>query len=390
MEIPMNKLTPVLAFLLFAGCACYAEGSVTFNIYNSSYVYNDENGSDWDLTQYTLTYIEDIFQPYFTINVNDSLAFRIGSGFLIPFNQESKILDYYPYVQTRMTFGKELLVIGSLDGNHNFPAPIMDPASGITPAIRVTNHNHITYGMVSNAAPNELAEYNPTLDEDTHGVYEYGGSLAWNENIGSGELYVNWQEMDLSNSLESHRERFDVGLIDAYEMAGFIPMYGCLHYWHNGGHETYHPIGVTENYTGAFGLRDTNFDILYMFSILFPVRGVDSLNVYGQAVYLDYHIRIFGIDVEPEFFVTDEWLNHKDHFISAEGDPYFYVPLYLGLNIYYNFYFDKDKTTLIQIGFVNGTYLGTVDETYTFLNLRNDQLFRINFQYVFDIVKPGQ
>ena len=383
-------LLPVL--LIFAASVSYSNPSVTFDIFNSSYVYDDENGNgngnNWDLTQYTLTYIQDIFQPYFTIKVNDMLSFKAGAGFLIDFNQESKIDNYYPYISTILNFGETTLTVGSIDNNHNMPAPLMDEASSITPDIRVTNHNHILDGIYSNAAPGELSEFNPTLGEDTCGYYQYGGAFNWNTSCSlSGELYINWQEMDLSNAVEDHRERFDAALIESYDLLDAVPLYGCVHYWHNGGHETYHPVLVTENYTAAFGLRNTNFDILYLASEMYYDRDIPSMSVFGQAIYLDYHIRFGDFDIQPEFFVSDSWMNPGDQFISVEGDPYFYTPLYAGINFYYNFYFDKERTTLCQMGFVNGTYIAAVNEPYSFDNIRNDFLLRVNFKYSFDIIK---
>lgn len=381
---------PVFLFMLITSFS-YPSPSVTFDIFNSSYVYDDENGNgngnDWDLTQYTLTYIQDIFQPYFTIKLNDMLSFKAGAGFLIDFNQESKVDNYYPYVSTTLNFGGTTLTVGSIDNNHNMPAPMMDEASSITPDIRITNHNHMMYSLFSNAAPDEITEFNPTIDEDTCGFYQYGGALNWNTAYNlSGELYLNWQEMDISNAFESHRERFDTALIESYQLFDVVPLYGCLHYWHNGGHETDHPVPVTENYTAAFGLRNTNFDILYMASEMYYDRNIPSMSVFGQAIYIDYRLRFWNFEIQPEFFISDAWINPGDQFISVEGDPYFYVPLYAGINFYYNFYFDKERTTLCQMGFVNGTYIAATSEPYSPDNLRNDFLLRVNFQYSFDIL----
>src|SRR5208337_1339242 len=105
--------------------------------------------------------------------------------------------------------------------------------------------------------------------------------------------------MDISNNFEIHRERFDCALIETYELFGELPLYGCAHYWHNGGHETYHPVLVTENYTAALGIRNTNIDILYMVSELFPDRDIPSMAIFGQAIYIDYHIRIWNIEIQP-------------------------------------------------------------------------------------------
>jgi hypothetical protein len=301
------------------------------------------------------------------------------------FNQQQKLDNYYPYVQTRLDFGISALTVGSIDNNHNMPAPMMDEASSITPDIRITNHNHMPYSLFESVASNEFTEFNPTVDDDTCGFYQYGGAYTWDSVMGKGELYLNWQEMDLSNAFEDHRERFDCALIESYRLFNALPLYGCVHYYHNGGHETDHPVPVTENYTGAFGLRNTNIDILYMVSELFPDRDIPSMAVFGQAVYIDYHFRIWDIEIQPEFFISDAWINPNDHFISVEGDPYFYVPLYAGINIYYNVYFDKERTTLCQMGFVNGTYIASTGESYNPDSIRNDFLLRVNFQYSFNI-----
>jgi hypothetical protein len=243
------------------------------------------------------------------------------------------------------------------------------------------------YSLFSNVAPNEITEFYPTIDDDTCGFYQYGGALNWNTAYNlSGELYLNWQEMDISNAFEAHRERFDTALIESYRLFDVVPLYCCLHYWHNGGHETDHPVPVTENYTAAFGLRNTNFDILYMASEMYYDRNIPSMSVFGQAIYIDYRLRFWNFEIQPEFFVSDAWINPDDQFISVEGDPYFYVPLYAGINFYYNFYFDKERTTLCQMGFVNGTYIAATSEPYSPDNLRNDFLLRVNFQYSFDIL----
>lgn len=390
----MLRFILTVLLILFTASFSFSTPEVTFNIFNSSYVYDDENGSgngnNWDVTQYTLTYIQDIFQPYFTIKMNDMLAFKLGAGFLIDFNQESKVDNYYPYISTTLDFGESTLTVGSIDNNHNMPAPLMDEASSITPNIRITNHNHMMYSLFSNVAPNEIIEYNPTINEDTCGFYQYGGSLNWNTAYNlSGELYMNWQEMDISNALENHRERFDCALIESYELLDVIPLYGVIHYWHNGGHETPHPVPVTENYTAAFGLRNTNIDILYMASEMYFDRDIPSFSTFGQAIYIDYHLRFGNLDIQPEFWVNDTWIIPNNHFISVEGDPYFNTPLYAGINFYYNFYFDKEKTTLCQMGFVNGTYITSPSVSYSPDNIRNDFLLRVNFQYSFDIIKEN-
>ncbi len=359
----MKKFIFIL-LLLSAAAALFPETITQFRIKNQGLAYNGENGTYWEETRYTLTYFEDVVQPYLDINVDSNVEFKLGAGFLIPFNQEEKIFNYYPYVQSRFMFQGFTLMLGSLDGNHDFPPAILDPLVNMTPEMRVITKSQVpvTY---------ETFPYGI----DSHGMYEYGLEALWDQPFGKGDLYMNWQLPDTTN----HRERFDVGLIHKTD-----PFYAGLHYWHNGGHENPHPVSITEDYTGAFGLRNTNFSVLYLCSYFIPDREFNPrLNVFGEGIYLEYNFSLFDLQWQSQLFVSDEFINTNHQYISIEGDPFYRVPFYFGLNIYRTFHIEKDID--LKIGFVNGVFMPHPGTQFSWLMIRYDQMMKADMEFAFDI-----
>lgn len=359
----MNKIVLIVFLALPLG---FVHSAVQFRLKNTAFIYNAENTAYWEETRTTLTYLEDLIQPYFVFSVNTNIEFRAGVGVLVPFNQEGKIANYYPYVQSRFNADGWTLVIGSLDVNHNFPEPVLDPLTSLTPQVRVlsktqipVNYENFPYGI------------------DSHGQYEYGIQTKWDQFFGEGELYINWQLEDTVN----HRERFDIGLIHSYEI-----FYGAFHYWHNGGHENPHPVAITEDYTAALGLRNADFSVLYLASYFIPDREQNAqLNVFGQAIYGEYRLRLFDFEFVFHGFLSDELLMTNHQFISIEGDPFYRAPVYFGLDIYRSWKLFDD--IVLKIGFVNGIYLVYPERTYNWDSYRYDQMIRADMEFKFDILQ---
>jgi len=348
-----------LTLLIFLFFTQNIYSSVDFNIFNSSYAYNGENGAYWEETRYTLTYFENLFQPYFTIKSSENLTFKIGCGFLLPFNQEDKIKNFYPYFQTKIENDGFSFIMGSLENNHNFPPCILDPLVNLTPQVRVITKSQIPidyetfpYGIYS------------------HGFYEYGLQIKYKDYL---DVYYNWQLPDN----QFHRERFDIGLI-----VSFNSIYFGTHYWHNGGHENPHPVEITENYIVAAGLRNTNFSILYLVSYFLPDRDSrPELNVFGQALYLEGNFYLFEFKFQPILFFTSSFINRSEKYISIEGDPFYRVPFYAGFNVEKSIKIGKE--CIINIGFVNGTFLPYTDVSWTPIMIRYDQKLVVNLEYKF-------
>jgi len=197
-----------------------------------------------------------------------------------------------------------------------------------------------------------------------------------------GELYMNWQLADTTN----HRERFDVGLIQ--EGVAEIPLYFAFHYWHNGGHEHEHVIGITENYVGSVGWEFPSVGkrsgFYYLVSYFLPDRdNRPELNQFGQAFYTRWDLSFENWRVVPHLFVSSEWLGKGEKFVSIEGDPFYRVPLYAGVNVFY-----QQKIVngaVFTLGFVNGTFLPSTTSPYDWKMIRYDQLIRVEFQYEFPV-----
>ncbi|MCB0404690.1 MAG: hypothetical protein KDD51_07865, partial [Bdellovibrionales bacterium] len=67
-----------------------SKNSVKLRLYNSGYAYNGENDA-WAETRVTLTYFENLFEPTLLVDINPEIAFKVGAGLLIPFDQEQKV-----------------------------------------------------------------------------------------------------------------------------------------------------------------------------------------------------------------------------------------------------------------------------------------------------------
>ncbi len=348
----------IFVFILLISAPVFSE--VQFRLYNSGYAYNDEQGHDWEYTQGTLTYFEDLVQPYFYISEIPGVEFRLGSGFLIPFNQNEKILDYYPYVQSKFLLGNYSLIVGSLENNHDFAPFMMDPIVNITPQNRVPISENIP-------------SMNPT---NTMSFYEYGGQLKYKDDNQKADFYMNWQNPDT----ESFRERFDVGVIYSYDM-----FYVAGHYWHNGGHEHTHVVNITENYNGAAGLKNETFSLLYTASYWLPDRDSNpQLNVFGQAFYGEYNFKMWEFLFTVQAFVSDQFIITNHQYISIEGDPFYRPPLYIGFNIHRTIKFTDEIA--LTFGFVNGTFLPAPDVPWN-MDIRYDQELKADMEYRFDLIK---
>lgn len=372
----MKRFLGLLALLGAVSVSVYASETnggllpdplgIKFNLRNIAYAYNAENASYWEETRVTLTYIEDLLEPSFTFSYGPNSDFRLGAGLLLGFDQENKLKTWYPVMQYRFRNDGGYFVVGTLENDHDFPAPILDPLTRITPQIRVLTASQVP--ITSDTYP---------LGMMSHGFYEYGIQYRWDNIIGKGELYLNWQLPDTTN----HRERFDVGLIENWN-----GLYGAAHYWHNGGHENPHPVSITENYTGALGFKNSNFTFCALASYFLPDRDVHpESNVTGFALLAEYRVTLWDWDFEFIAFCSDNLWEPSHQFISVEGDPFYRVPAYLGLNIAREFRFNEDFA--LKFSFVNGTFLPYRDSTYSTIMIRYDQYVAADFHWSFDIVQ---
>jgi len=337
-----------------------------FGISNSFYAYNGENTA-WDKTRVTLTYLDDLVEPFLLVRTSEVLSFKLGVGALVAMNQEQKIRDYFPIVQTKVTFPDWSATFGTLDPGHDFPSPILDPLTSFVAQIRTNGSDQV---------PTHYESF-PRTTEFTHGVYEYGASFKWLQPSNRGELYINWHLPDTTN----HRERFDIGLTTR-DSSGGIPLYLGAHYWHNGGHENAHVVSITENYTAALGLREDYYNLLALGSFFLPDRdGNPKANYAGLALYADFTVKAGSWSVTPSVFISDELRNPKNIYFSVEGDPFFRVPFYIGMN------FEKTwewfEGCQLKLGFVNGFFQRSAAEKFNPTQMRYDQLVRFTFKYLF-------
>ena len=373
----MKKLIFSAFILLSSFSFAYSAPEVDFNLYTSSYAYNGEN-TQWEETRTTLTYFENFTEASFKIKFNELIDVDLGLAVLIPFTFEfPDNVRFFPIVTSRIGNDAVQLRIGTLKGGHNLPAPIRDPLIDMTPVVRSTIDNTLIKD-----GP-ETYKYN---DKFTHGYYEYGASFEWFKG-GRGEIYMNWQMLHT----ERHRERFDVGLTYALDFVSpiFTPYIG-IHYWHNGGHEF--PLvvntttgectpAITENYTGAIGINSKWLSILYLASYNIPDRD-NNVTQFGHGLYLRGTIPVKNwFEIEPLMFVSGWYLNHDHRFISVEGDPFFRVPFYAGLNIKKEFVFDNGIS--LSLGFINGIFLTETGE----VGGRYDQALSFNFTYNIPVTK---
>ena len=363
-------LIATLSILSWGG-ACFAV-DVDFQVYTSSYAYNSEN-THWEQTRTTLTYFENFTEALFDIKFNEIIDVQLGAAIFMPFTFEFPDgVRVFPIVTSRIGNEDVQLRLGTMKSGRNLPAPIRDPLIDMTPVVRSTWGNT----LIDN---NEQYLYD---EKFTHGHYEYGGSLDWFK-YGKGELYMNWQVLDTGR----HRERFDVGFDWALDFVSpiFTP-YIAIHYWHNGGHENDRLPGVppmTENYTAAIGINSKHLSILYLASYNFEDR--DKPGKFGHGLYLRGDIPITPntnwFVIEPIIFVSGWYLNHDHQFISVEGDPFYRVPFYAGLNIKKEFVFDNGIS--LSFAFINGVFLTEQGEVGT----RFDQTISFNFTYRIPITK---
>lgn len=373
----MKKLLFTALLLLVSYSFTYAAPEVDFNLYTSSYAYNAEN-TQWEETRTTLTYFENFTEAAFKIKFNEFIDIDLGLAVLLPFTFEfPDNVRFFPIVTSRIGNDAVQLRIGTLKGGHNLPAPIRDPLIDMTPVVRSTIDNTLIKD-----GP-ETYKYN---DKFTHGYYEYGASLEWFKG-GRGEIYMNWQILHT----ERHRERFDVGFTYALDFVSpiFTPYIG-VHYWHNGGHEF--PLvvntttgertpSITENYTGAIGINSKHLSILYLASYNIPDRD-NNVTQFGHGIYLRGSIPVKNwFEIEPLVFVSGWYLNNNHRFISVEGDPFFRVPFYAGLNIKKEFVFKNGIS--LSLGFINGVFLTETGE----VGGRYDQTLSFNFTYSIPITK---
>ena len=373
----MKRLLLIVTLLIMFNNFAVAAPEVDFNLFTSSYAYNGEN-TQWEETRTTLTYFENFTEASFKIKFNELIDVDLGLAVLIPFTFEfPDNVRFFPIVTSRIGNDAVQLRIGTLKGGHNLPAPIRDPLIDMTPVVRSTIDNTLIKD-----GP-ETYKYN---DKFTHGYYEYGASFEWFKG-GRGEIYMNWQMLHT----ERHRERFDVGLTYALDFVSpiFTPYIG-IHYWHNGGHEF--PLvvntttgectpAITENYTGAIGINSKWLSILYLASYNIPDRD-NNVTQFGHGLYLRGTIPVKSwFEIEPLMFVSGWYLNHDHRFISVEGDPFFRVPFYAGLNIKKEFVFDNGIS--LSLGFINGIFLTETGE----VGGRYDQALSFNFTYNIPVTK---
>lgn len=373
----MKKIIFSVFILFYSFSFAYSAPEVDFNLYTSSYAYNAEN-TQWEETRTTLTYFENFTEASFKIKFNELIDIDLGMAVFLPFTFEfPDNVRFFPIVTSRIGNDAVQLRIGTLKGGHNLPAPIRDPLIDMTPVVRSTINNTLIKD-----GP-ETYKYD---DKFTHGYYEYGASFEWFKG-GRGEIYMNWQILHT----ERHRERFDVGLTYALDFVSpiFTPYIG-IHYWHNGGHEF--PLvvntatgertpAITENYTGAIGINSKHLSILYVASYNIPDRD-NNVTQFGHGLYLRGTIPVKNwFEIEPLMFVSGWYLNNNHRFISVEGDPFFRVPFYAGLNIKKEFVFKNGIS--LSLGFINGVFLTETGE----VGGRYDQTLSFNFTYNIPVTK---
>ena len=349
----------------------YSAVTVDFRLFTSSYAYNAEN-TLWTDTRTTLTYFENFTEGAFDIKFNDFITLRVGASVFFPFTFEfPQGIRVFPIVTTQLSNEYISLRIGTMTGGHNLPSPIRDPLMDMTPVVRSTPDNTLI-----SKGPEEY-KYNEPF---THGYYEYGASFEWFKG-GKGEIYMNWQIQHNAK----HRERFDVGLTYAMDFVHDIATpYAAVHYWHNGGHEYPFVPGtpaITENYVGAIGLNSYYLTILYMASYNLADRDNEP-GVFGHGLFLRGTIPVkTWFEIEPIIFVSGWYINKNHKFISVEGDPFYRVPFYFGLNIKKDFVFDNG--IVLGLGFVNGLFLNEKNQ----IGIRYDQTLQFDFTYLVPVKK---
>lgn len=341
---------------------------VDFKLFNSAYAYNGEN-TQWEHTRTTLTYFENFTEGVFDINFNNFIKLEVGLSVFFPFTFEFPDgIRVFPIVTTTISNENVALRIGTMKGGHNLPEPIRDRLLDMTPVIRSTPDNTLI------AKGPEKYKYNEPF---THGFYEYGMSFEWFKG-GRGEVYMNWQLLHDKN----HRERFDVGLVHALDFIEVWTPYIGIHYWHNGGHEYPFVEGtpaITENYVGSIGINSEWVSILYMASYNITDRD-NNITKFGHGLFLRGNIPVVNwFMIEPIIWVSGWYIDKNHQFISVEGDPFYRVPFYFGLNITKDW--DFGNGIVLGIGFVNGVFLTEEHK----VGIRYDQTLKFDFTYLVPI-----
>lgn len=353
---------------------------VDFSLKNFSHIYNGENGSYWKETRTTLTYLDNTVEPTFIFTFSPTVSLEAGAGFYFTFDQETKLRTWFPVFRSVFRFNWGEFVVGSLKNDHDLPECILDPLIRFNPVMRLPMESTSQYPL------NTYEGY--AISAASHGRYEYGTQLRWDSVIGKGEIYINWQLADLSNGQETHRERFDVGLIHHYDL-GPLPLYAAVHYWHNGGHENPHPYSITEDYSYSAGFRNSNWSVLALASTLIPDReSHPEYTTNGFGLYAEANLPFFDWEIGLRGFVSAEFLDPKLKFITVEGDPFYRVPAYVGLNFSRGFELTPD--TSLKIGFVNGIYHPKMGTEFTWLNIRYDQSVQFNIEYKIPLTRPEE
>ncbi|OHD66935.1 MAG: hypothetical protein A2096_11320 [Spirochaetes bacterium GWF1_41_5] len=343
-----------------------AQNNIDLILNNSGYAFNGESGAYWEETRTTITYFENLFEPLLRIRAGKTAVFTLGAGLLVPFNQEMKNIRVFPFFQTRLQGRLCSFTIGSLENDHNLPSPILDPLMSFIPTLRVISLSQV---------PIDYEKY-PVTGRLSHGRYEYGAAFRWLA-IGSGELFMNWQLLDTQN----HRERFDVGAAHVFPR---VPFYGAIHYWHNGGQEHPHQVSITENYVWAGGLKQNRFTAVYLGSLFIADRDQPlECFIRGNAFYTAYKIPVRILEIEPHIFVSDELYNSRRRFISVEGDPFYRVPFYAGIN----FYLKKEivKGVTLELRFYNGMFMPHRGTEFSSRMIRYDQTIKTDINFIFPV-----
>lgn len=373
----MKKVFILISLMIISICMytnLNGETTVDFRLFTSSYAYNGEN-TRWEATRTTLTYFENFTEGDFDIKFDELFSLRVGASVFFPFTFElPEGIRIFPIVTMQVSNEYVAFRIGTITGGHNLPAPIRDPLIDMSPAVRSTPDNTLI------AKGPEGYKYNEPF---THGYYEYGISLEWFSEGGKGEAYMNWQIQHNAR----HRERFDVGIIHALDFIEIWTPYIAFHYWHNGGHEYPFVVGtpaITENYVGTLGINSYYVSILYMASFNIPDRD-NNITKFGHGLFLRGTIPVLNwFEIEPIVFISGYYIDKNHQFISVEGDPFYRVPFYFGLNIKKEFKFENGIS--ITLALVNGLFLTEENK----VGGRYDQELKFDFTYIVPVKNYSQ
>ena len=108
----------------------------------------------------------------------------------------------------------------------------------------------------------------------------------------------------------------------------------------------------------------------------------NNVTQFGHGIFLRGTIPVkTWFEIEPIIFVSGWYIDKKHKFISVEGDPFYRVPFYFGLNIKKDFVFDNG--IVLVLGFVNGLFLNEENE----IGMRYDQTLQFDFTYLVPVKK---